>query len=118
MGGGTVKTGTFRIENSNKTMTISTGLSNIQRLVVIGIIDAHPTLNPAVVAYSSNAPTKYSELGTGTYGGGSKTIGANGTAGMAFAINSISNGNVSITSPSGGSYGSNPCKGTYYWYAE
>ena len=120
-GGSSVASGTFTVTSVNEVVPeIDTGLgSNLSRFVVIGVMDAHSSGTASAVVWVSSCPASYNDISAAAYGGHSNVaVGTAPLVAQSVAIMSVSNGKVNLKAGGGGSYGTSPCKGTYYWYAE
>ncbi len=118
-GGGSIKSGTLKNITAGSTVTISTGLSVVNRFVIVMDWVRTGVSNPiSVAAYDRATSNSTYDVATGVNansgnGGSNRPLGTAVSASMSFTINSVTGGDVSITIPS--SYGSSSyC----VWYAE
>lgn len=118
-GGGNVKSGTLDSITAGSTVTISTGLSVVNRFVIVMDWVRTGVSQPiSVAAYDRATSDNTYDVATGInansgYGGQNRTFGVTVNASMCFTINSVTDGDVSVSIP--GTYGSSSyC----VWYAE
>ena len=118
-GGGSIKSGTLDNITAGSTVTISTGLSVVNRFVIAMDWVRTGVSQPISVAVYDRATSDNTyDVATGVnansgYGGQNRPLGTAISASMCFTINSVTGGDVSISIPSTYGY-SSYC----VWYAE